>query len=104
LGGNPFVDIDGGESTKIYCIGSSHWKITNSTTMTFASKVKTLKDDIKILRKWTNKGHCPNDFKMFLELRKKGRALMTPIPGFSTHGETLYLSPFTDWESIALSV
>lgn len=103
IGGNPFVDADGGESTKIYCIGSSHWKITNSTTMTFACKVKTLKQDIKILRKWTNKGHCPNDFKMFLELRKKGRALMTPIPGYSTHGETLFLSPFTDWESIALS-
>jgi hypothetical protein len=103
LGGNPFVDVDGGEATKVYCIGSSHWKITNSTTMTFACKVRVLKQDIKTLRKWTNKGHCPNDFKMFLELRKKGRALMTPIPGFSTHGETLFLSPFTDWESIALS-
>lgn len=102
-GGNPFIDDDGGEPTKVYCIGSSHWKITNSTTMTFACKVVTLKQDIKILRKWTNKGHCPNDFKMFLELRKKGRALMTPIPGYSTHGETLFLSPLTDWESIALS-
>jgi hypothetical protein len=99
-GGNKFVDDDGGEVTKIYLSKSCHWKLANSTTMTFAGKVKTIKRDETILRKWTNMGHYPRDFDMFLELRENGVALMTPIPGFSTHGETDWLSPLTDWSKI----
>lgn len=99
-GGNPFIENDGGEVTKVYLTKSCHWKITNSTTMTFASKVKTLKEDESILRKWTNMGDYPRDFDMFIELREKGKVLLTPIPGYSTHGETAWLSPLTDWETI----
>ena len=99
-GGNPFVDTDGGEVTKIYLSQSCHWKLANSTTMTFAGKVKSLKRDETILRKWTNMGDYPRDFDMFLELRENGVALMTPIPGYSTHGETAWLSPLTDWSQI----
>lgn len=99
-GGNPFIENDGGEVTKVYLTKSCHWKITNSTTMTFASKVKTLKEDETILRKWTNMGDYPRDFDMFIELREKGKVLLTPIPGYSTHGETAWLSPLTDWETI----
>jgi hypothetical protein len=99
-GGNPFVDVDGGEITKIYLSESCHWKLANSTTMTFAGKVKSLKRDEEILRKWTNMGDYPRDFDMFLELRDNGVALMTPIPGHSTHGETAWLSPLTDWSQI----
>ena len=97
-GGNPFIE-DGGEVTKVYCSKSCHWKLTNSTTMTFASRVKTLKEDLGIMKKWTT-GTYPNDFKMFLELRDSGRSLITPLPGYSTHGETKWLSPFTDWSKV----
>jgi len=99
-GGNPFIENDGGEVTKVYLTKSCHWKITNSTTMTFASKVKTLREDESIIRKWTNMGDYPRDFDMFIELREKGKSLLTPIPGYSTHGETAWLSPLTDWEKI----
>jgi hypothetical protein len=99
-GGNKFVDEDGGEVTKIYLSESCHWKLANSTTMTFAGKIKSLKRDETILRKWTNMGHYPRDFDMFLELRENGVALMTSIPGYSTHGETAWLSPLTDWSQI----
>jgi len=99
-GGNKFVDEDGGEVTKVYLSKSCHWKLANSTTMTFAGKVKSLKRDESILRKWTNMGHYPRDFDMFLELRDNGVALMTPMPGYSTHGETAWLSPLTDWSKI----
>lgn len=99
-GGNQFIEDDGGEITKVYLTKSCHWKITNSTTMTFASKIKTLKEDESILRKWTNIGDYPRDFDMFIELREKGKVLLTPIPGYSTHGETSWLSPLTDWEKI----
>ena len=99
-GGNPQIDDDGGEYTKLFLTKSCHWKITNSTTMTFASTVKTLKEDDEILRKWTNRGHYPDDYKMFLELREKNRILVTSVPGYSTHGETAWLSPLTDWSEI----
>ena len=97
-GGNPHCE-GGGEETRVYLTDSCHWKITNSTTMTFASKVSTLKEIEPILRKWTNETH-PHDFNMFLELRDKGKLLITPIPGYSTHGETAWLSPLTDWSKI----
>ena len=97
-GGNPFIE-DGGEETKVYRSESCHWKLTNSTTMTFASRVKTLKEDLGIMKTWTI-GTYPDDFKMFLELRDNDRTLITPLPGYSTHGETQWLSPFTDWSKV----
>ncbi len=99
-GGNPYCE-GGAEDTRVYKSNSVHWKITNSTTMTFASKVSTLKRVEPILRKWTSGVH-PDDFQMFLELRKSNELLLTPIPGYSTHGETAWLSPFTDWKKIQI--
>jgi len=91
-GGNPEVDYDGGYMTRIYRGKTQLFGMFNSTTMTFAAKVKTLKDDEDILRKWTSEKH-PNDFQMFLELREKGSILLCPLNTFSTHGETNWLAP-----------
>lgn len=98
LGGNPYCE-GGAEDTRVYITDSCHWKITNSTTMTFASKVSTLKRVESILRKWTT-GSYPDDFKMFLELREQGELLITSIPGYSTHGETRWLAPLTNWQNV----
>jgi hypothetical protein len=100
-GANPLVE-SGGEITRVMLSNSCHWKITNSTTMTFASKVKTLKEDESILRKWTE-GSYPQDFQMFLELASKQKSLVTPIPGYSTHGETNWLTPLINWNDICNS-
>jgi hypothetical protein len=97
-GGNPYCE-GGAEDTRVYLTDSCHWKITNSTTMTFASTVKELKKYEFILRKHTTESY-PNDFKMFLELRENNGLLITPIPGYATHGETSWLSPLTDWNQI----
>jgi len=97
-GGNPYCE-GGAEDTRVYLTNSCHWKITNSTTMTFASKVSTLKQVEPILRNYTIGTH-PNDFPMFLELREQNKLLITPIPGYSTHGETAWLSPLIDWSKI----
>ena len=90
-GPNPFVQ-DGGEATKVILTRSTHWKYTNSTTMTFAARVKTLKQDFDILKQ-----HCepdiPLDFRMFTILLQRGRKLITPIPGRSTHCDH-FPSPF----------
>jgi len=99
-GGNKLIEDDGGEFTKVYLSESCHWKLTNSATMTFASTVSNLKDDEDILRRWTNVGNYPRDFDMFMELREKGKSLLSPIPGYSTHGETDWLSPLINWEEV----
>ena len=73
-GGNPYCQ-GGAEDTRVYLSDSIHWKITNSTTMTFAAKVSTLRVNEDIIRKHTNTAH-PNDFGMFLELREKNQLLI----------------------------
>lgn len=95
-GGNPFCS-GRAEDTRVYLGEYCHWKLTNSTTMTFAAKAKTLKEDEDVLRKWTKDTH-PFDFQMFMELKQRGRRLASSIPGFATHGETDWLSPLTNWK------
>ena len=97
-GGNPYCEGDA-EDTRVYKTDSVHWKITNSTTMTFAAKVSTLRENEQTLRNHTSGTH-PDDFQMFLELRYAKQLLITPMPGYATHGETAWLSPLTDWSKI----
>lgn len=97
-GGNPYCE-GGAEDTRVYLTESTHWKVTNSTTMTFAGKVGTLRRVESILRKHTQ-GSYPDDFKMFLELRQEGELLITPLPGYATHGETAWLAPLVDWSKV----
>jgi len=97
-GGNPYCE-GGAEDTRVYLTESTHWKITNSTTMTFASTVKNLVRTEPTLRKYTQ-GTYPEDFKMFLDLREQGELLISSIPGYSTHGETAWLTPLTDWSQV----
>ena len=97
-GGNPYCE-GGAEDTRVYLTKSTHWKVTNSTTMTFAAKVSTLKENEEILRRNTSGTH-PNDFQMFIELRNNNQLLIIPIPGYSTHGETAWLTPLTNWSKI----
>jgi hypothetical protein len=97
-GANPYVQ-GGGEMTRVMLSTSSHWKVTNSTTMTFASKVKTLRKTENILREYTQ-GSYPRDFDMFVHLYNSAHYLVTPIPGYSTHGETAWLTPLINWTKI----
>ena len=99
-GGNPYCE-GGAEDTRVYLTESTHWKITNSTTMTFAAQVSTLRENESVLRHHTSGVH-PEDFKMFLELRYANKLLVTPIPGYATHGETAWLSPLNDWKKTAI--
>jgi hypothetical protein len=98
-GGNPFIE-GRGEVTQVFLSNTCHWKFTNSTTGTFAAKVGTLRDDYEIIKKHANSQYW-NDFHMFLELRDKGRSLISPLPGYSTHGETAWLTPLINWNDIS---
>ncbi len=100
-GPNPYVS-QGGEDTKVFLTKSCHWKFTNSTTMTFAGRVSALRKHEPILREYTSTHH-PHDFEMWIALRNQGASLISPIPGFSTHGEAAWLAPIVNWESYANS-
>lgn len=98
-GANPFIK-NGGEKSKVFLSGDRHWKITNSTTMTFAAFVDTLKRDKATFWRWTETSH-PYDFQIFCDLRVFSKAyLVSPMPSLSTHGETQLLAPYIDWDKI----
>lgn len=96
-GPNPYVQ-NGGEETKVFLSKSCHWKFTNSTTMTFAGKVKSLRAYETIFRKWTSTTH-PHDFDMWIELRNSGASLLSPIPSYSTHGDLGTIAPLINWKN-----
>lgn len=99
MGGNNYIDAIGSEVTHVFMTHSSHWKFTNSTTMTFASRVHVLKED-ELIWRWCTTGEFPYDCAGFLKLREKGRILATPIPGYSTHCEPAWASPLVDWTKV----
>jgi hypothetical protein len=88
---NPLV-AGGGENTKVILTKSTHWKFTNSTTMTFAAKVGTLRADQDTFRHYCADA-IPLDYFIFRKLAESGRTIITPIPGQSTHCDE-YPSPF----------
>lgn len=124
-GGNPFNCKDV-QSCKMYVTQSGHWRTTNSTTMSFAVQIKTLKEDISIWLKQPQRG-VTNSFSTFVNLThsgnlidairllrtnkraalaifkhyfslKKSRRLISSIPAKATHAEKAYLSPIIEWE------
>ena len=97
-GGNPLIR-EGGEITRVMITKTRHWKMTNSFCMTFGVRVKTIKEDFNTIVQFCQHIH-PEDYKLFTELRKK-RKLISCLPAVCTHGETLYLAPFVDWEKEA---
>lgn len=91
-GGNPGVDDDGGYLTKIYRGSHNLWGIFDSTTMTFACKVKTLLKYEDIIRYHTSGNH-PNDYQMFKDLKEEQCILLCPLNTYSTHNEIEWLAP-----------
>jgi hypothetical protein len=103
-GPNPAVK-NGGEETRVVLGRNSHWKYTDSTTMTFAAKVKTIKEDYDVLKKYCTthaKDGKTNSFEMFKELReKKGRKVASSLPARSTHLCPAGMeSPYFPWQRI----
>jgi len=74
-----------------------HWRTTESTTMTFASKVSILQADREIFQKWCGgEDKWTHDHQLFTELSSK-RRLITPIPGYATHMDTWVIAKMVDW-------
>jgi hypothetical protein len=85
--------------TKVLATKYSHWMPTPSTTNTFAVKFKTLKEDQEIHRHFSTGFEPSADHGKFIELHKRGRNLISSIPGYSTHCHSQFLSPCIDWRT-----
>jgi len=97
-GGNPFIE-QGGELTRVLVSKNIHWKQTNSTCMTFATTLKTIKQDYAVFARGCS-SNIPADFRIFCDLRQyQNRTLVSCIPAVSTHGETEWLAKFVDWDA-----
>ena len=92
-GPNPFV-FHGGETCLVQRTKNVHWKRTNSTTLTFATRVGTLAYDKELHFAWCGQGKSL-DFNLFIDLgQRQGRTLATPIPGYSTHLQPPWVDTF----------
>lgn len=99
FGGNPFIESEG-EITRLIKTDSVHWKITNSTVMSFAARVSRLKSDYDLLLKYSS-GKITDSFRFFVELNQtKQIPVLSSVPGYSTHCETAWLSPLINWNKI----
>lgn len=105
-GGNPFTTDDNiSELTRVVTTSNHFWMYTNSTTNTFITTAKTIKEDFDIWMWGTSDLINTHDFSIFLKLKEKGRTLLQPLPSLSTHcmygfeAPTIGLS-INSWEEV----
>jgi hypothetical protein len=90
-----FLPIYDDLTSKIFTTKTHHWRTTPSTCGSFIIPKKIFDEDFDILS--TMEG----DHNKFLWLNKhKGRSVITPIPGLSTHCMKGLMSPTIDWSKI----
>lgn len=71
--------------------------------MTFATNVKNIKEDWNLYNHFC-KESTPEDFRMFCEIYKRGKKVVSCIPGISTHVEYEgVMSPHIDWEQVMIN-
>lgn len=88
------------DKVKLFRTKSAHWKTTPSTVMSFASYVSRLKQDLDLFKKYSQ-GKITQSHQFFTELMNtKQVGVVSSVPGYSTHCELKFLSPFTDWEEV----
>ena len=98
-GGNPQIE-QRGEVTRLIKTDSVHWKLTNSTVMSFACRVERLIEDHDLLMKYSS-NNITDSYGLFTELSQtKQIGVLSSVPGYSTHCEAAWLSPLTNWNVI----
>jgi hypothetical protein len=81
--------------SKIFCSNTHHWRTMMSTCGSFIVSKKLWKEDCDFHTS------LEGDHNKWLAIAKeKGRFLLTPVPGLSTHCMEAFLSPTIDWKKI----
>lgn len=80
--------------SKIYLTESTHWRTTPSTTNTYAMRFATFQKHYSIHERYSLHCKVSKDHEKFCHLAKEGATLISPIPGYSTHADPKYLTPF----------
>lgn len=87
--------------SRILVTDSCHWRTVPSTTNTYAMRVGALKKHLEIHLQYSDvHTQVSRDHEKFLHLNSIGSSLVSPIPGYSTHCETAYLSPVVKWGTV----
>jgi hypothetical protein len=80
--------------SKIFVTSTRHWRTTPSTCFSFLVKAEIFNNDYYFFKIFRDRYIQP-----FLKLIKR-RVMLSPIPGFSTHCMSKYLSPIIDWSNV----
>lgn len=99
------LDLPSVKGTQIWIAGDHHWRTQESTCMTFAARVSTLREDKDIFWRYSETD-VPNDREAFRRLQgllcyeegSRGRILIGPMPSLSTHCHLPWLAPCVNWE------
>jgi glycosyltransferase involved in cell wall biosynthesis len=98
----PGIIYNVGKQDTIYVSTSTHWRTVESTTMTWATTAKNVKEDFEDLWKLHEGKPLPMGGTTFRMLAEKGKKLYSPITAYSTHAEEKWMSYFVDWKKESL--
>ncbi len=91
-----FLPMYNGLSSQLLITNTHHWRTAPSSCASFIVSKAELEQDYDI---WAS---GQTDYHFFTKLTQgRGRVLLTPIPGLSTHSMEGYLSPNVDWAALA---
>ena len=86
--------------SRIFMTDDVHWRTTGSTTMTFATRVGSLRQDKDLFYKWCGgDDKWTHDFQLFTAISET-KGLITPIPGYATHCDTWVIGHMVDWKDV----
>lgn len=104
------VDLSNNEEIlyKIFTTKNTYWRVLPVTTNTFACKYSTLLKDYEIHKKYSeemvkikDEYYFSKDYDKFWKLGKDHQKyIISTLPGYSTHCDDNYLTPFINWEEI----
>ncbi len=98
----PGIIYNEGKQGTIYVSKSTHWRTVDSTTMTWATTAKNVKEDFEDLWSLHYGQPLPMGGATFKMLAEKGKKLYSPITAYSTHAEEKWMAYFVDWKKESL--
>lgn len=99
----PGILYAAGRDCRLYVSKSCHWRTVGSTTMTFATTVKNIREDYEDMLALHTGQQLPMGGATFKVLKEKGKELLSPVPSYSTHAEERWMAYFVNWQKEAQS-